>query len=126
MREEDGTKAGEGTMREGAEAVPAPKVRRPGFRRPPRLAGDLLGQALRDAAPNASVAVLSLCGAWERVVGPSRAAVVRPASLEDGVLWLRSSDYAAKTEIRFSEDEIVSRANEVLGLPLVRRIRFRA
>ena len=126
MREEDGRTAGEETRREGAEAVPAPRVRRPGSRRPPRLAGDLLGPVLRSVAPNPSVALLSLNGAWERVVGPSRAAVVRPASLEDGVLWLRSSDYAAKTEIRFSEAEIVDRANEVLGVRLVRGIRFRA
>ena len=45
---------------------------------------------------------------------------------EDGTLWLRSSDYAAKTELLFAAGEIASRANAALGSSLVRRIRFRA
>ena len=111
----------------GGFGNPGPTARRrPGPRRPPLSAAEILRRLLRnfDAAP--SGAVFALCDAWERVVGAPRAALVRPVSLENGVLWLVSSDYAAKSEVFLSREEVVRRANEVLGLPLVQTVRFRA
>ncbi len=115
---------------EERDEAPEPRTesrRTPGPRRPPRSVGPLLLRFLRDPSGGFSGALVLLASSWESVVGPSRARLVEPVALdEDGTLWLRSSDYAAKTELLFAGGEIASRANAALGSSLVRRIRFRA
>jgi len=105
-------------------------VRRPlrrseGPRRGPRSAASVLEGLVRSLGGTEGAALLRLRERWSEVVGPSRAALVVPEELKDGVLWLKSSDYAVRTEIRFAAREIAARANAAAGTEAVRSIRFR-
>ena len=85
----------------------------------------VLEGVLRSLGGTEGAALLRLRERWSEVVGPSRAALVVPEELKDGVLWLKSSDYAVRTEIRFAVREIAARANAAAGTEAVRSIRFR-
>ena len=105
--------------------VRQPLRRSEGPRRSPRSAASVLEGVLRSLGGTEGAALLRLRERWSEVVGPSRAALVVPEELKDGVLWLKSSDYAVRTEIRFAAREIAARANAAAGTEAVRSIRFR-
>ncbi len=105
--------------------VRQPLRRSEGPRRSPRSAASVLEGVLRSLGGTEGAALLRLRERWSEVVGPSRAALVVPEELKDGVLWLKSSDYAVRTEIRFAAREIAARANAAAGAEAVRSIRFR-
>ena len=105
--------------------VRQPLRRSEGPRRGPRSAASVLEGLVRSLGGTEGAALLRLRERWSEVVGPSRAALVVPEELKDGVLWLKSSDYAVRTEIRFAAREIAARANAAAGTEAVRSIRFR-
>ena len=106
--------------------VRQPLRRSEGPRRSPRSAASVLEGVLRSLGGTEGAALLRLRERWSEVVGPSRAALVVPEELKDGVLWLKSSDsYAVRSEISLHAREIAARANAVAGTEAVRSIRFR-
>ncbi len=121
----DETRNPAGRVDEEPVVVRQPLRRSEGPRRGPRSAASVLEGLVRSLGGTEGAALLRLRERWSEVVGPSRAALVVPEELKDGVLWLKSSDYAVRTEIRFAAREIAARANAAAGTEAVRSIRFR-
>lgn len=68
----------------------------------------------------------SIFSRWEEIVGgEERARAAQPVSLsEEGTLVIRAEHYAVRTEIQFAAQEIIRRANTVVGTTAVHRIVF--
>lgn len=62
---------------------------------------------------------------WREIVGDLVASRAWPDGLDKGVLWVRVRTSAWVHQLSFLKDEIVARANRVVGdPPLVREVRF--
>ncbi len=46
-------------------------------------------------------------------------------AFKNGTVWVGSPNPIISQELSFMEDEIVKRVNEIIGQPLVKRIRFK-
>ena len=75
-------------------------------------------RSLRGAAGRAEVG--GVFGRWDDAVGPTVAAHVRPARLEDGTLLVEVDDPAWATQVRFLADDICRRLAEVTGVRVER------
>jgi hypothetical protein len=62
---------------------------------------------------------------WEDIVGPRIAARSWPDGLREGELWVRVANQAWLQELSFLREQIVHRANEIVGAPpLVTKVRL--
>ncbi len=59
---------------------------------------------------------------WAEVVGDLLASKAEPARIEDGKLFVRAANSTWMQELQFLKDEIRSRLNHRLGVPIVRDI----
>jgi predicted nucleic acid-binding Zn ribbon protein len=62
---------------------------------------------------------------WEQAAGPTVAAAGRPSAERDGVLTIVCSDAVWAQELELMGADLVERLNEVLGEPLLQRLRCR-
>jgi predicted nucleic acid-binding Zn ribbon protein len=69
------------------------------------------------------MAVGELGRRWADVVGARLAEESRPASLEGGVLVVKTSSAAWAAQIGFLAAQVAARANEVMGQSLVASVR---
>ncbi len=62
---------------------------------------------------------------WNKVVGPKIAQRCWPSGLKDGVLSVRAASSAWLQELSFLRNQIIARANQLVGdPPLVRKVAF--
>lgn len=61
---------------------------------------------------------------WPQIIGESLVDEVQLIQVDQGVLLLKCTSAARKTELNFQKNAILSRANQLLGRELIRGIRF--
>jgi predicted nucleic acid-binding Zn ribbon protein len=86
--------------------------------------GAVLDGLLGERPWRAGMAVGELARRWADVVGPRLSEESRPASLEGGVLLVKVSSAAWAAQIGFLAQEVVARANQVMGQALVDAVRL--
>ena len=62
---------------------------------------------------------------WVDIVGAELARVTTPGSLRDGILVVTTTEPAVADHLKWSEQKVVERANQVLGTEAVRSLRTR-
>jgi len=62
---------------------------------------------------------------WVDIVGAELARVTSPGSLRNGVLVVTTTEPAVADHLKWSEQAVVERANQVLGTEAVRGLRTR-
>ncbi len=77
---------------------------------------------LADQGWRLAVAVGSVFGRWEQIVGPNVAAHTRPDQFRDGELVVIADSTAWATELRLQAGTLVRRLNEDLGHGTVTRV----
>lgn len=61
---------------------------------------------------------------WEELVGPMVSGRCEPVSLKDGVLTVKAQLPVWAAELRYLSPELIRRANEQLGKPLIREVKI--
>lgn len=110
-------------------ASPGPRRRPVGARsgsgpddRDPQPLSTTLRRLVADRGWEPDVAMGSVLGRWEAVVGPDLAAHVQPESFTEGVLTLRADSTAWATQVRLLTATIVARVEEATGPGSVARL----
>jgi hypothetical protein len=85
--------------------------------------GEVLDGLMRERAFARGAPIGRLASGWSDVVGVRLAAESAPVSLEAGVLVVAASDGPWGAQARFLGDEIRKKANAVLGVDEVKRVR---
>ena len=114
-------------------ASPRPKRRRrleqrSGARpddRDPKVFGSAVRELLRDRGWDETVAVASVMGRWEQLVGSEVATHCRPERIDDGTLVLVAESTAWATQLRLLSRTIVDKLAKEIGPGVVRTIRVR-
>lgn len=65
-----------------------------------------------------------LFSGWDEIVGPTVSGRCEPVSLRDGVLTVKAPVPAWAAELRYLSPELIRRANEQLGKPLIREVKI--
>lgn len=65
-----------------------------------------------------------LFSAWDEIVGPMVSSRCEPVSLKDGILTVKAPSPAWAAELRYLSPELIRRANEQLGKPLIREVKI--
>ena len=99
---------------------------KPGRRVAPkaRSTRDLVDQLMRQSPQYLEWRAQELVQRWAEVVGPQAARDVELVEVREGVLRLRAHNSVWKTEFRFRKDELIHKCNELLGMVLIRDLRF--
>ncbi|HEY5984962.1 MAG TPA: DUF721 domain-containing protein [Streptosporangiaceae bacterium] len=97
------------------------RPRRPRREDPQPLRGAIEG-LLTDQGWGQAVAVGSVFGRWEQIVGPDVAAHTRPERFSDGELVVIADSTAWATQVRLLAGPLVRRLNEEIGNGSVRRV----
>ena len=63
-------------------------------------------------------------GAWEDAVGPRIARHSQPKGLRDRVLWVKVDNSTWMQELNFLEGKIKEKLNQMIGSPMIEKIRF--
>jgi predicted nucleic acid-binding Zn ribbon protein len=91
--------------------------------RDPTLLGDQLDWLVADRGWKVDVAVGSVMGRWEQIVGPDIASHVEPVSFEDGVLTVRAQSTAWATQMRLLASNVLARVEEEIGAGTVTELK---
>jgi predicted nucleic acid-binding Zn ribbon protein len=91
--------------------------------RDPSLLGDQLDRLVADRGWKVDVAVGSVMGRWEQIVGPDIASHVEPVSFEDGVLTVRASSTAWATQMRLLASHVLARVEAEIGAGTVTELK---
>jgi predicted nucleic acid-binding Zn ribbon protein len=91
--------------------------------RDPSLLGDQLDRLVADRGWKVDVAVGSVMGRWEQIVGPDIASHVEPVSFEDGVLTVRAQSTAWATQMRLLASHVLARVEEEIGAGTVTELK---
>ena len=81
--------------------------------------GSVLDGLLRERPWRSGVVLGDLARRWSEVVGDRLAQESRPGDLTGDILMVRVTSAAWAAQIGFLAQEVVRRANEVIGTPLV-------
>jgi len=106
-------------------AVPGPRRPRRGGRarrEGPQPLSTALDGLLTDQGWQTAVAVGSVFGRWDQLVGPDVAAHTRPERLTDGELVVVADSSAWATQVRLLASAVLRRLNEELGHGTVTRV----
>jgi len=106
-------------------AVPGPRRPRRGGRarrEDPQPLSTALDGLLTDQGWQTAVAVGSVFGRWDQLVGPDVAAHTRPERLTDGELVVVADSSAWATQVRLLASAVLRRLNEELGHGTVTRV----
>lgn len=87
-------------------------------------AGDLVKAVLKRRGVTEDVRTHRLITAWQETVGDRVATRAWPDRLDKGVLSVRVINSAWMHELSFLRDELVDKANHILGATMVTKIRF--
>jgi predicted nucleic acid-binding Zn ribbon protein len=93
--------------------APSPTQRRDG--RDPLLLGDQMDRLLSDRGWKVDVAVGSVMGRWNDIVGPEVAQHCTPVTFEMGVLTVRADSTAWTTQLQLLESSIMARLEGEVG-----------
>jgi hypothetical protein len=93
---------------------------RPGFT---PLSG-LIAEGLRHYHLDKGVKAAQAVDVWDKVAGPSVAAVTRADLVRDGVLWVFTKSSAWSQELSMLREQLVRGINSELGTPALTDIRF--
>lgn len=74
-----------------------------------------LDRLVRHLGGPSFVAVDTVFGDWEELVGEQVAAHTQPVSVRDGVLVVQVDDPAWATQIRFLEHDLLTRVGDAIG-----------
>lgn len=83
--------------------------------REPTQITEALDQLAKFIGSPSSTAMSRLFSGWEKIIGPTLAAICQPLSIKDGTLTLSVSDPAWVTQVRFLENEIISKVADHVG-----------
>lgn len=84
---------------------------------------DLLGTLGEKLGVRSAAKTGAIWQHWEEIVGPAIAGHAEPTSLREGVLRVRTDSPTWATEITYLAREIIRKANEVVGEPLVQELK---
>jgi predicted nucleic acid-binding Zn ribbon protein len=90
--------------------------------RDPQLVGAGINRLVRELGWGTEVAVGSVIGRWETVVGPEMSRHCRPEAFEDGVLVVRADSTAWATQVRLLAPSLLRRLAEEVGSGTVTRV----
>lgn len=109
-------------LRPGSKPLPSARGRRrsPAARdakdyRDPSLLGDQMDRLLIDRGWNVDVAVGSVMGRWQAIVGADVAAHCSPMTFADGILTVRADSTAWATQMRLLASSILGRLETEVG-----------
>lgn len=88
----------------------------------PQTFGAAIADLIKDRGWNEEMAVGSIMGRWEKVVGPEIASHVTPTSFKDGVLFLTAESTAWATQVRLLAPNILRQLAAEVGDSLVQRL----
>lgn len=103
-------------------------VKRVRKERPVRSAGDprpfgaAISDLINDRGWKEEMAVGSIMGKWESVVGAEIAAHVHPTSFSEGVLYLAADSTAWATQVRLMAPDLLGRLAQAGGQGVIARI----
>lgn len=83
--------------------------------RDPALLGDQLERLLVDRGWKVDIAVGSVMGRWEQIVGPDIAAHVEPQSFTETVLTVRADSTSWATQMRLLASAVLARVEQEIG-----------
>ncbi len=90
--------------------------------RDPVLAGAAMESVLQSRGWNPQIAVHTVTGRWDQIVGPAVAAHTRVDGFTEGVLRVRCDSTAWATQLRLLVPELLARLTEEAGPDLVRSV----
>ena len=111
--------------RGGDPAGSAPRRPGRGRRDDPQPLAAAIDGLLADQGWRTDVAVGSVFGRWDQIVGPEVAAHTRPGGFTDGELLVIADSTAWATQVRLLAATLVRRLNTELGHGTVRRVKVR-
>lgn len=83
--------------------------------RDPTLLGDQMERLLADRGWEVDVAVGSVMGRWQEIVGPDIAAHVLPVTFAGGVLTVQADSTAWATQMKLLASSVLARVEEATG-----------
>jgi predicted nucleic acid-binding Zn ribbon protein len=83
--------------------------------RDPALVGEQLDRLLADRGWKGDVALGSVVGRWDDIVGPDIAAHVRPVTFQSPTLTVQADSSAWATQLRFMTSALLGRLSDVAG-----------
>lgn len=92
---------------------------------PPSELADLLDRVVRGMGAPGTDAVELVFNRWSEVVGGVLATRTRPVSLEHATLVLEADDPAVVSHVRWLEQDLLARLDELLGAGRVRAVEVR-
>lgn len=87
--------------------------------RDPRAIGEVIGRLSKTRGWGTQVAVGSVLGRWDQIVGAENAAHCKPESFEDTVLVVRCDSTSWATQLRLLSHELLKRFDAELGPGIV-------
>lgn len=93
--------------------------------RGPKRVGELLEPVVRTLTGATTRVVATVFNQWAEVAGEHIAAHTQPSSLDRGVLIVHVDDGAWAAQLRFFEQDLLTRINAITGADQVTRIEFR-
>jgi predicted nucleic acid-binding Zn ribbon protein len=93
--------------------------------REPRPLRDSIDDVVRSLRGTGARTVAGVFGRWEEAVGPQIAAHARPASLTDGRLVVDVDHPTWATQLRFLEQDLLTRLRDVAGADEISSIELR-
>jgi predicted nucleic acid-binding Zn ribbon protein len=91
----------------------------------PKALPELLDAVLAGLGAPTSDAIVAIHDGWETIIGPEMVAHAHPVSIEDGCLKVGVDSPAWASHLRWSEQEIISRIDRVVGPDVVRSVATR-
>lgn len=88
----------------------------------PQKFGSAISDLIKDRGWNEEMAVGTIMGRWEKVVGPEIAGHVTPTGFKEGVLYLSAESTAWATEVRLLAPNILRQLALEVGDGVIQRI----
>lgn len=88
----------------------------------PRKFGSAISDLINDRGWQEEMAVGSIIGRWDEVVGSEIASHVQPTSFQDGVLYLAADSTAWATQVRLMAPDLLRSLSQAAGHGLISKI----
>lgn len=77
--------------------------------------GDILPRALREEGLEKPILEVQLIDRWPEIMGPAIARMTRDVSVENGVLHLKVTNAALRSQLFEQRHELIAKVNNALG-----------
>lgn len=87
--------------------------------------GEVIDNVLHQYRPISDQALMQVWQVWEEAVGSAIAKNAKPAAFKGDLLLINVSSSAWLHQMRFMEQEIITKINEAMGTQRLRSIKFK-